>query len=137
MCNKKNLPSRITKAKAAIAFAKVTQCNKEGQIKSVVLPGSKGKRYQVIVRRDNKKLSTELLLLTGNCGYVKPQYSAQITYHQMAAIMMAASEAGYKIAWAANYQDAKRLERLGGKLFCLYNHDNPNNIMYGIMKKEN
>ena len=137
MCNKKNLPSRIAKAKAAIAFAKVIQRNKDRQIKSIVLPGSEGKRYQVIIRRDNKRLSTELLLLTGNCGYIKPRYSAQITYHQMAAIMMAANEAGYKIAWAANVNDAKRLERLGGKLFCLHNFDNPSNLMYGIMKKEN
>jgi hypothetical protein len=136
MCNKKNLPSRIAKARAAIAFAKIMQRNKQGQIKSVVLPGSEGKRYQVIVRRSNKRLSTELLLLTGNCGHIKPKYSAQITYHQMAAIMMAASEAGYKIAWAANYQDTKRLERLGGKLFCLHNFDNQNKVMYGIMKKE-
>ena len=134
MCNKTNLPNRIEKAKAAIHFAAVTQYDRDGKIRSVILPGTNGKQYQVIVRRANG-FSTELLLLV-NGNQVKPSYAAQITYHQMAVVMLAAKENGYKISWCANENDAHRLEKLGGKAFRICNFDNPHSVMWGVMKEE-
>ena len=134
MCNKQNLPNRIEKAKAASLFAHVNQYDVEGRVKSVLLPGSNGKQYQVIIRR-NRGISTELLLII-NGNQTKPKYAAQITYHQMAAIMLAAEEQGYKVTWTANREDAVRLSHLGGKVFNMRNFDNPTNRMWGVMRKE-
>ena len=134
MCNKQNLPSRVEKAKAALHFSKVNQYDANGKAKSVLIPGSNGKLYQVIIRR-NRGISTELLLIV-NSSQIKPHYAAQLTYHQMAAIMIAAQESGYNITWTANREDAKRLSNLGGKVFNVRNYDNPTNRMWGVMKKE-
>ena len=134
MCNKENLPNRVEKAKAAMLFAKVNQYDVSGRVKSILLPGTGSKLYQVIIRR-SRGISTELLLIVNN-SQIKPQYAAQITYHQMAAIMIAAKEGGYIVTWTANRPDAKNLANLGGKIFHVRNHDNPTNIMWGVMKKE-
>ena len=134
MCNKSNLPSRINKAKAALNFSSVTQRDKDGKARTVIVPGSNGKQYMVIIRR-NRGISTELLLIV-NGNLAKPHYSNQITYHQLCAIMLTAQEQGYTITWCANRQDALRLANLGGKVFQLRNHNNTNSVMWGVMKKE-
>ena len=134
MCNKDNLPERIQKAKAAMLFAKVSQYDTEGKVKAVFVPGSEGKQYQVIIRRKAGSMTTELLLIVNN-NSVKSTYGAQITYHQMAAIMIAAKEQGYTVIWASNRLDAVKLSNLGGTVFHISNFDNPTNIMWGIMKK--
>ena len=128
MCNKDNLPERIQKAKAAMLFAKVSQYDTEGKVKSVLLPGSEGRQYQVIIRRRNGQMSTELLLIVNN-SQLKPTYGAQITYHQMSAVMLSAKEQGYTVTWTANRLDAVKLSNLGGTVFHISNHDNPTNFM--------
>ena len=132
MCNKNNLPNRIEKAKAATHFASC-KYDRDGKLKSVVLPGSNGKSYQVIIRR-NRGMSTELILLV-NGFQTKPSYAAQVTYHQMAAVMLAASKSGYRVTWCANRDDAARLARLGGRVFGVRNHDNPQSKMWAVMKE--
>lgn len=134
MCNKENLPERVEKAKAACMFAKVSQYDTEGKVKSVYVPGSEGKQYQVIIRRRNGQMSTELLLIVNNQA-VKPTYGAQITYHQLSAVMLSAKEQGYTVTWTANRLDAVKLSNLGGTVFHISNHDNPTNLMWGILRK--
>lgn len=134
MCNKENLPDRVEKAKAAMLFAKVSQYDADGKVKSVLLPGSEGKQYQVIIRRRNGQMSTELLLIVNNQA-VKPTYGAQITYQQMSAVMLSAKEQGYTITWTANRLDAVKLSNLGGTVFHISNFDNPTNLMWGVMRK--
>lgn len=133
MCNKNNLPNRVKKAKAAMMFASY-KYDKDGKLKSVVIPGSNGKTYQVIIRR-NRGMSTELILLV-NGFQTKPSHAAQVTYHQMAAVMLAANESGYKVTWCANRNDASRLARLGGRVFGVRNFDNPQSKMWAVMKEE-
>lgn len=134
MCNKENLPDRVEKAKAAMLFAKVSQYDTEGRVKAVFVPGSEGKQYQVIIRRKYNQLSTELLLIVNN-QQVKPSYGAQITYHQMSAVMLSAKEQGYSVTWTANRLDAVKLSNLGGTVFHISNFDNPTNLMWGVMRK--
>lgn len=133
MCNKTNLPDRVEKAKAAMLFAKVNQYDADGKVKSVIVPGSNGKQYQIIIRRNHGIMSTELLLVV-NKQTVKPEFGAQITYHQLTAVMVSANEAGYTVNWTANREDAVRLSRISGKVFHIYNFDNPTSVMWGVMK---
>lgn len=133
MCNKTNLPDRIKKAKAALNFAKVNQYDTDGKVKSVLVPGSNGKQYQVIIRRNRGVMSTELLLVV-NGQTVKPAYSKTLTYHSLSAVMIAAKEQGYNVTWTANREDAVRLSRIGGKVFHIYNFDEPTNTMWGVLR---
>ena len=128
MCNKDNLPKRVEKAKAAMLFAKVSQYDTEGKVKAVFVPGSEGRQYQVIIRRRNGQMSTELLLIVNN-SQLKPTYGAQITYHQMATVMLSAKEQGYTVTWTANRLDAVKLSNVGGTVFHISNFDNPTNFM--------
>ena len=134
MCNKNNLPNRVKEAKAAMAFAKVTQYDADGNVKVVLLPGHEGKMYQVIIRRF-RGISTEQLIVVGN-NTIKTGHLAQVTYTQMAAIMIAAKESGYSVTWTANREDAVKLSNFGGKVFRVRNHDNPHNIMWGVLKEK-
>jgi hypothetical protein len=114
-------------------FATVTQRDNDGRVRAVILPGSEGKQYHVILRRG--PLSAELNLIV-NGNLVKPHYAHRtLTYHAMAAVMIAAKEMDYTIAWCANEHDAEKLANLGGKKFVLRNHDNPNrdDCLWGVM----
>lgn len=132
MCNKQNLPNRVEKAKAAKRFSRAMSHDRDGRPKTFVVPGTEGKRYHVIVRR-KPRLTVELNLDTAR-GLIKPYYARQhITYHSMAALMMAAEREGYKIAWCANKKDAERRARLRGRVFSVQNFDNRDNIEYGVL----
>lgn len=132
MCNRQNLPHRVRKAHAAVNFARVTQRDREGRIRAVEMPGSEAKRYLVIIRRKSH-LSTELLLDTGS-GYTKPHFAHRyITYHAMAALLMAAEENDYRLAWCANREDAERRARLDGRVLRIHNFDNPDVVEYAVL----
>jgi len=131
MCNKQNLPERIKKSRSAVRFASVLHYDYRGCVTSVLLPGSDGKRYYVIVRR-GKHISTELNVDTGY-GLQKPPFARRtLTYHALAAIMVAASEHGMTVKWCANREDALRLSNIEGKAFRIVNHDNLRESMWGV-----
>ena len=136
MCNKTNLPDRVAKAKAAMHFSKVMQCDADGKPKVFIVPGSEAKQYQVILRRNNGKMSVEVNLLIGNNG-TKPLYTPTISYHGMCAVMLAAQEAGYAVTWCANVEDAKRLSNINGSLISVSQFKNPTSKMFGVMLKGN
>ena len=128
--NRKNLHARVEKAKAAMLFAKVLHYDSDGRVISILLPGTQGKNYHVIIRR--RPASVELNLETA-MGFVKPYYAHHyITYHAMAAMMVAAREQGYKIQWCASGEDARRLSNIDGIPFRITNHDNPEIKMWGV-----
>lgn len=134
MCNKANLKNRVKQAQAAMNFAKVMQYTPEGKIKTVIVPGHDGKQYHVILRRGKRgKLTTELNLLV-NGSLLKTHYTAQITYHCLSVVMLAAQEQGYKVTWTANQEDAERLSNFGGRVFAVSCWENRSNKMYGVMK---
>lgn len=133
MANKANLPKRVKKANAAQLFASVQSYDKNGNAKVVIVPGTQGKLYHVILRR--KPFTTELHLLV-NGQMVKAKHTSQVTYHCLSAIQAAADEQGYKVTWTANEKDAHNLSNLGGKVFKVTAFDNPTSVMWGVMREE-
>jgi hypothetical protein len=112
-------------------FAKILSFDKDGKVKTVCLPGSDGKRYYVILRRDGG-LSSELNLDTG-LGLIKPPYAhIYVTYHSMAAVALAAQQQNMVVKWCANQDDAQRLSRIEGVPFKLVNYYNPRSIQWGV-----
>ena len=116
------LKERTTKARAAARFGKVMSRDKDDRVKTVLLPGSAGKQYQVILRR-GRGLSTECRLDTGH-GHLAcaGNSNGHVCYHSIAAVTLASQDAGLSAHFCATEKAAIRLARLGGTLVSLNSH---------------
>ena len=108
------LSERTTKARAAAQFGKITSRDRDGRVKTVLVPGSDGKQYQVILRR-SPGLSTECRLDTGH-GHLacKSNANGYICYHSMAALTLASIDKGLSVRFCTTEYAAALLARLGG-----------------------
>jgi len=113
------LSERTTKARAAARFGHVLSRDKEGRVKTVLLPGTDGKQYQVILRR-SPSLSTECRLDTEH-GHLAcaGNSNGHVCYHSLAAVTLASRDAGLSARFCATETAARRLARLGGTLVPL------------------
>ena len=113
------LKDRAMKARASARFGKVTSRDRDGRVKVVLLPGTDGKQYQVILRR-GAALTTECRLDTGH-GHLdcKGNSNGHVCYHSIAAVALASRDAGLNARFCATERAAKRLARLGGTLVSL------------------
>lgn len=113
--------NRVEKARAGARFAKVVQKDKAGKVRAIVVPGSDGKQYQVILRRHGGIWSGECRLDAGPAGYVPcpGNKNGFACYHCMAAVIVAAEDARKKVQFANSEPKAKKLENLGMKAFRL------------------
>lgn len=106
------LGARSRKARAAILFAKVLDHDSQGRVTKVLLPGSDGTQYQVILRR-NGHISAEC-----NCmvlGGLKPCAGNTVTlcYHCMGAVIIAARAELLSVSFCDKREAAEQLVRLG------------------------
>ena len=113
------LKERTTRARAAARFGQVLSRDRDGRVKTVLVPGSDGKQYQVILRR-GAALTTECRLDTGH-GHLDCAGNANghVCYHSIAAVALASRDAGLNARFCATETAAKRLARLGGTLVSL------------------
>jgi len=128
MCNKNNLPNRVTKAKAATNFIGVVS---NGKRTTYSVPGSQGKQYRVKIRR-NGSLSVQCWL-EANQADCAGNANGTVCYHGMAVCEKLAADAGKSIVWCASQPDAERLARIGGKVFKVKSHQS-GSTMYGVCK---
>lgn len=113
-----SLKDRKDKRVAALQFAYVQERDNQGKVKSVLVPGTEGKLYKVILRRianDPTRLNgiqTECLCQTG-IGSIPCKGNGRhtICYHSQAAVMLAAQESG-KVSWCEDREGAERLTHL-------------------------
>lgn len=117
---------RVEKARAGAKFAKITQRDKAGMVRVVVVPGSDGKQYHVILRRHGGIWSGECRLAVGPAGHVPCEGNSNgyACYHCMTAVIVAAEDAGKKVQFTNSEPKARRLERLGMKAFRLQSWNN-------------
>lgn len=125
--------NRVQEARSAAKFAKVVSRTREGDGKTILVPGHNGKQYYVIIRRNKKgSLITECRLSTphglineckGNCVVV--------CYHSMAAIIALANERNYNISISEKRQNAKRR---GGNVFTISNHKGTKTVYFTTKK---
>lgn len=115
------LKDRVIKARMAVSFASVLSTDKNGKVKTVLVPGSDGKRYHVILRRHGGVWSGECRLDVGPPGHVpcKGNANGYSCYHTITAVIVSAEEAGYHVQFTDAEPKARRLERLGMKAYCL------------------
>ena len=126
----KKTPLQIRAEKAsAIVYAGLTRVQgytQDRKIKTVLVPGSDAKRYQVILRRPkNGIITTECRVEASSNGYVdcKGNSNGSLCYHSLAAIETAAREAHRRVAFCSTYQAAKKVAQLhSGKIGYLDSH---------------
>jgi len=117
--------TRIQKARAIVKNGLVTilQKNRNGFATNVYVPGSHGKRYEVIVRRNNGHLSTECMLETGYGHQECKGNRITICYHSWAAFIEVARASGNQItAICKTREDADLRARIGGKVIEVFSH---------------
>lgn len=109
------------KAKAGVQFAAITSRDNQNRVKTVLVPGSEGKQYEVIIRREKVN---GLIVFSGecncktSCGNVPCKGNGKsVCYHVLIGIMKAVEEHGTKIAFCADEKRAKKLSNLGGLVF--------------------
>ena len=116
--------NRIEKAHAIanMNLIGVTQRDTEERIKVAVVPGSDGKRYEVIIRR-NSIITAECSLIVGK------EYSSMIDgerclgnlnslcYHSLAVLVQSAHEAEKLVAFCNRKENAELRARIGGEIY--------------------
>lgn len=105
-----SVKERKPKRDAALNFAAVLSRDSNGRVRTVQVPGSAGKTYKVIIRRECG-IQTECLCDTGIGLTACKGNRKTICYHAQAAVMLAASEQG-KVSWCETFEDADRLSHL-------------------------
>lgn len=115
------LAVRVQNARAIAdaGLVSITKRDKDGKAKVLVVPGTKGKQYQVILRRSGT-WTVECSLITP-AGEVacKGNSNGYICYHSLAAIFTAAKECRCCVKVIESRDGADRLARLGGTVYEL------------------
>lgn len=124
------LGDRSSKARASALFGKVLARDKQGRATKVIVPGSEGRQYEVILRR-NGHVSGECNLNLGNLGY-KPCEGNQHTvcYHVLAAMVLAASVGGQRVNFCESEDHAQTLSRLGMSVYRVTNWPSPQRVSH-------
>lgn len=116
MTKQERLAERVSKARriAEMSLPSITSRNGDGEAKTVIVPGTDGKQYQVIIRRENGFWTTECRLVAGAAGYKDcPGGLKTVCYHSFAAIFMAAEDGGCRVhSVTEDLKAASRLKRL-------------------------
>ena len=128
------------KADVASKFVGVLSRDRDGKPKTLVVPGSGGKQYHVIVRRfPGKKLITlECNLLTGACGMQPCAGNTHtLCYHTRAAFDFVVAEAGLNTAWCVDGVRAKQVAKLhkGSQYYSVKSHQNGAQVCVVVFSK--
>jgi hypothetical protein len=131
------LSDRVTKAKAIQTFILEQQETRDGRLRTALVPGSKAKRYQVIVRRPAKGIiSTECRLEVGRNGHQNCKGNwGTVCYHSLATIIKASTKAGATVRFCSSYEDAQLLARMGGKIGILRSHKGKGELWLVVTKE--
>jgi hypothetical protein len=104
---------------AKSGFCKIESRDRNGMVKTVLVPGSDAKTYRVIIRRFQGHVTTECQLVTAvgeiNC---KGNHTS-VCYHSLAAIAVAAHDAKKTVGFHSNEINSRKA---GGKVFSLISH---------------
>lgn len=107
--------NRIEKARmiADLGLAAILQRDNQGRAREVIVPGTDGKQYSVLISR-NGAMKTECRLLVGNNGY-KPCRGENHTVctHSLTALVLAAREVDCEILGiCTTMESAERIQRI-------------------------
>ena len=111
-----SLSDRVEKAKSIVRYGlyHILQRDSKGIVRVIVVPGSEGKQYHIILRREGSAMSAECRLSVSN-GEIDCEGAMNgICYHAIVAVEVAAKEKQLHLAWTKCEEDATRRSHLGG-----------------------
>jgi len=85
-----------------------------------LVPGSEGRRYEVRRLANSNAFECHRLVGSNPTGFGRQPClgnTYSVCYHVLAAVYSAASERKSKVAFCESQEDARRLARLGGKVY--------------------
>ena len=110
------MATRVSKARriAEMGLCAITSRDSDSRARTITVPGSNGKKYQVIIRRNNGSWSAECRLECGSQGYQDcPGNTKTVCYHSFAAIFAAGLDNGCRVhSVTGSLAAASRLKRL-------------------------
>ena len=130
------LSKRVEIAKSALPFVGIVERDKAGRPKVLLVPGSEGKRYQVILRRFPNGISAECRCETG-IGHIPCKGNSlneTVCRHALTAISKSVSLVGMRVSFCQNEQDAKRLSHVThGKVYPIVSFQSKGKV-WGVVK---
>ena len=110
--------SRFQKARmiAELNLIGVLSRDPEDRIRSAIVPGTDGKRYHVILRRNNGAMTTECRLEVNGGNEPCKGNSRTVCYHSIAALTLCAIEAKKEVAFCNDKASADLRARISGEI---------------------
>jgi ribosomal protein L18E len=107
----------ITSAKKAEEFVYVAKRDNNQKIKVALVPGHKGKMYQVRINRTNRGMLSQCKCKDADC----PGNKNTICYHVLATLLASAqrSRPKIKLSFCEKKIDAQKLINIAGTMFPL------------------
>lgn len=113
----------VQSARNAKEFVQVLKSDSEGRPQMFLVPGHRGRRYRIVLER-NSGLQAFCYRGKGTLGNEPEDHTCDgnshaVCYHVLAACLVAAEVQGKTLSWCDSQADAKRLARVGGKVFTV------------------
>ena len=124
----------VAKFVAKSGLAHVTSRDYVGMVKTVIVPGSEAKQYNVILRRGLGYIAAECQLLTGGGAIPCEGGRETLCRHSIAAIIVAALDKGKVVSFAKDEKAANKLMNFGGMLVSAWSVYRPTKRFYFIVK---
>jgi hypothetical protein len=129
MYDPKSLADRTEEARAAARFAHISQRDREGRVRVVEVPGHDMAHHRIIIRHEvlegKKVLSAECAKEAGAAGWIPCNGNLHgVCYHAMAAVIIAACDAGYEVRFTKDVPVARKLKNFGDTPVPLYSWQN-------------
>ena len=115
---------RIEKARALVPLTRVMHRDSLNRPSVVLVPGSEGRQYSVIVRRTTSYISTECMLCTSNGNINCKGGEHTVCYHAAAALLRCMDDSKVKAHVCTTLPAAKRVKNLlHGTIFTIYSQN--------------
>lgn len=103
-------------------FVHILRTDSKGRAIEAYIPGSAGKRYHVIIRRNNNDLTAECRVDVGAHGYKRcpSTKGGRVCYHALALVVASAEANAHETAICATKDIANRTLRLWGDSGVVY-----------------
>ena len=115
------LAQRVHKAKAAAQFSKILARDVSGRVTSVLTPGSEGKQYRVILRR-NGHITTECQCQTSIGDVACEGNKVSVCYHSLTALIVSAEAKDGQVSFCESKDDADKLAHTGRTVSRVTSH---------------
>ena len=127
------LSQRVSKAKQAVPFCKILARDVSGRVTSVLTPGSEGKQYRVILRR-NGHITTECQCQTSGGDVVCQGNQKAVCYHSLAALIVAAEARDGQVSFCESKDKADNLAHTGRTVSRVTSHQCENAELWMAVK---